>query len=192
MDKRVKRTQELLQAALLELIDEKGYDAVTIQDIVERAEVGRTTFYLHYRSKDDLFFSSHQKEIQHFGLGRFSKAELLADEPSPGLVVMFQYAQTNRRMRALITLSKDGALIMRSARDFLAQHLEDNFREVFDEADSSVPFHLLANYLAGSMMGLMLWWVEQRAPYSAEDIARLYQRMQRAAIREAVDREGQQ
>ncbi|MFN8375405.1 MAG: helix-turn-helix domain-containing protein [Anaerolineae bacterium] len=60
-DRRVDRTRALLQQALMELIREKGYDAVTIQDITDRANVGRATFYLHYPSKDALFLSSHLK-----------------------------------------------------------------------------------------------------------------------------------
>jgi AcrR family transcriptional regulator len=51
-DRRVQRTRELLQKALIELISERGYDAITIQDIVDHANVGRTTFYLHYNSQD--------------------------------------------------------------------------------------------------------------------------------------------
>ncbi len=53
IDRRVQRTRELLQKALIELIGERKYDALTIEDIAHRANVGRTTFYLHYRSKDD-------------------------------------------------------------------------------------------------------------------------------------------
>ena len=52
-DRRVQRTRELLQKALIALISERRYDAITIQDIVDRANVGRTTFYLHYSSKDE-------------------------------------------------------------------------------------------------------------------------------------------
>jgi AcrR family transcriptional regulator len=58
-DRRVQRTREQLQKALIELIGERGYDAITIQEIVDRANLGRTTFYLHYNSKDDLFMSCH-------------------------------------------------------------------------------------------------------------------------------------
>src|SRR5689334_21487919 len=60
MDKRIQRTRELLQKALIELINERGYDAITVQDIVEKANLGRTTFYLHYSSKDELFMSCHE------------------------------------------------------------------------------------------------------------------------------------
>lgn len=54
-DRRVQRTRELLQKSLIDLIGERGYDAITIQDIVDRANVARTIFYVHYSSKDDLF-----------------------------------------------------------------------------------------------------------------------------------------
>src|SRR5262249_35976731 len=57
-DRRSQRTRELLNTALVELMLEKQFDAITVQDILERANVGRSTFYGHYTSKDDLLFNS--------------------------------------------------------------------------------------------------------------------------------------
>ncbi|HEX5941381.1 MAG TPA: helix-turn-helix domain-containing protein, partial [Anaerolineales bacterium] len=68
-NRRVERTRELLQKALIELIAERGYDAITIQDIVDRANIGRTTFYLHYNSKDELFMSCHEASVGKFHIG---------------------------------------------------------------------------------------------------------------------------
>src|SRR5947209_14529730 len=56
-DKRVRRTHERLGSALIELIQEKPIDEVTVQEVLDRASVGRSTFYLHFRDKDDLLFS---------------------------------------------------------------------------------------------------------------------------------------
>src|SRR5215207_10196482 len=56
-DRRVRRTQELLRGALMALIMEKGYDRITVQDILDEADVGRSTFYAHYRDKEDLLLS---------------------------------------------------------------------------------------------------------------------------------------
>src|SRR5215207_8911684 len=56
-DRRVRRTQELLRGALMALIMEKGYDRITVQDILDKADVGRSTFYAHYRDKEDLLLS---------------------------------------------------------------------------------------------------------------------------------------
>jgi AcrR family transcriptional regulator len=60
MDRRVKRTRELLQRSLIELISERDYDSITVQNIVDRANLARTTFYMHYTSKEDLFLSCHE------------------------------------------------------------------------------------------------------------------------------------
>ena len=56
-DRRVQRTQQLLRAALLSLIEEKGFEALTVQQIIDRANVGRATFYAHFDSKEDLLVS---------------------------------------------------------------------------------------------------------------------------------------
>src|SRR5687767_3562998 len=57
-DRRVRRTRRLVQQALVELILEKGYDAVTVTDIIDRADVGRSTFYAHFTDKQDVLFSN--------------------------------------------------------------------------------------------------------------------------------------
>ena len=68
-DRRVQRTRAMLQKALIGLISERGYDAITIQHIVDRANVGRTTFYLHYSSKNELFMSCHEAIVSEFRIG---------------------------------------------------------------------------------------------------------------------------
>ena len=59
-----RRTRHALRHALLELILEKGYDRVTVEEIIERPDVGRSTFSAHYRHKEDLFLSSFEEEIR--------------------------------------------------------------------------------------------------------------------------------
>jgi len=59
-DRRVRRTRQLLRDALMELTLERGYDRVTVQDILDKADVGRSTFYAHYRDKDDLLVSEFE------------------------------------------------------------------------------------------------------------------------------------
>ena len=59
-DRRVGRTRRLMHEALMALIVEKGYETVTVQDILDRADVGRSTFYAHYRDKDELLLSSFE------------------------------------------------------------------------------------------------------------------------------------
>ena len=186
-DRRVQRTRELLQKALIELIRERGYDAVTIQDIVDRANVGRTTFYLHYRSKDELFIGCHEAIVSEFHFGPLcplSREELLSREAPPGMTSAYRHLKDARALLYPIFQGKDGLLILRRIRARSAQEIEASLRGAFAEADSTIPFDLLANYLAGAQIALMQWWLEKRQPHTPEKLAQTLHRFQRAAIRD--------
>ena len=187
-DRRVQRTRELLQKALIELISERGYDAVTIQDIVDRANVGRTTFYLHYNGKDELFMSCHEAMVRQFPIGPLhplSREELLSSEAPPGMTSAYRHLEDARGMLYAIFQGKDSVLIMRRIRDWNAQEIETNLRTAFAETDSTIPLDVLANYLAGAQIALLHWWLEKRQPHTLENLAQTFHRLQRAAIRDA-------
>ncbi len=190
MDRRTKRTRERLQKALIELIGERGYDIITIQDIVDRADVGRTTFYLHYSSKDELFMSCHQAIVTQFHSGPLylhprSREELLSPQAPAEMTATYRHFKDAWGRLDPIFQSKDGALILRQIRDASARTIEANLRAAFAEADSAIPFEVLANYLAGAQLALMQWWLEKRRPHTPETLAHAIHRLQRAAIREA-------
>ena len=188
-DRRVQRTREQLQKALLDLIDERDYDAITIQDIADRANVARTTFYVHYTSKDDLFMSCHTLIVKAFQAGPFShplsREELLSPEPSKGMIALSQHLEVGRARLYPMFQGKDGALILRRIRDLSAQEIKTNLRAAFGDAKSNIPLDLLATYLAGAQMALIQWWLEKRQPHDPEKLAQTLHRLRRAAIRDA-------
>lgn len=187
-DRRVQRTRQLLQKALIELMQECGYDAITIQDIVDRANVGRTTFYLHYHDKDDLFMSCHDAIVSEFAVGSHvprSRADLLSPNAPTGMIAAIEHLETARALLYPILHGKDGHLLLRRIRAGIAQDLEASLRAAFVEAESSIPIDLLATYLAGAQIALVHWWMEKRQPHTPEALAQVLQRVQRAAICDA-------
>lgn len=187
-DRRAQRTRELLRKALIDLIHECRYDAITIQDIVDRANVGRTTFYLHYTGKDDLFMSCHEAIVGEFHCGphrHLSREELLSSEAPPEMTAAYQHLDDARALLYPIFYGKDGLLILRRIRDGNAREIEAGLRAAFGEAGSTIPFDLLANYLAGMRLSTVQWWLEQRRPHTPGNVARMVHRLQRAAIRDA-------
>jgi AcrR family transcriptional regulator len=187
-DRRVQRTRELLQKSLIDLIGEHGYDAITVQEIVDRANVARTTFYVHYNSKDELFMSCHEAIVSDFHFGPrhlLSREALLSPEAPPGMLSAFRHLEEARALMYPIFQGKDGLLILRRIRDGSAQDIEASLRAAFAEADSTIPLDVLANYLAGARIALVQWWLEKRQPYSLENMAQTFHRLQRAAIRDA-------
>jgi AcrR family transcriptional regulator len=180
----------LLQKSLINLIGERGYDAITIQDIVDRANVARTTFYVHYGSKDDLFLSCHEAIVSEFQSGTLyphplTREELLSPETPRGIIWAYQHLEDARSRLYPIFHGKNGPLIMRRIRDWSAQEIEANLRVAFNESDSVIPFDLLATYLAGAQIALIQWWLEKHQPHTAETLAYTFHRLQRAAIRDA-------
>ncbi len=187
-DRRVERTRELLQKALVELIAQRGYDAITVQDIAERANVGRTTFYLHYTGKDELFMSCHEAIVSRLHIGLFhplSRQELLSPETPAGMTSAYRHLEEDRALLYPIFQGRDSQLILRKIRERSARELEANLRAVFREAESAIPLDMLANYLAGAQIALMKWWLEKRRPHTPQALTRALHRLQRAAIREA-------
>src|ERR671911_1971150 len=99
IDRRVRRTQELLRGALMALIMEKGYDRITVQDILDKADIGRSTFYAHYRDKEDLLLAGFED------IRAALAAERAASESGPGgedevlqpLLVVFTHVEGHRQ-----------------------------------------------------------------------------------------------
>ena len=194
-DRQVQRTRELLQKALIELISERAYDAITIQDIVDRANLGRTTFYLHFHSKDEVFVSCHEAIVSRFRIGPLhplSREELLSSNAPLGMTSAYQHLEEARPLLYSVFQGKDSLLILRRIRGRSAREIEANLRAAFPEKDSSIPLDVLANYLAGAQIALLQWWLEKRQPHTLQDLARMFQRLQRAVIRDAFGlREGE-
>lgn len=166
-DRRVERTYNALRDALMALIIEKGYDAISIQDIADRANVARATFYLHFRDKDDLMFRSmqtiYENLVMHQGHG--ATWESWADDADFQHVA--QYADFYTAM-----LSAKGSMgFLTRVRGFLQEMLE---KAINDQLPTDVvprlPVPMIAAFCTGAQIGLIWWWVENRLPVSAEQM----------------------
>jgi AcrR family transcriptional regulator len=187
-DRRVQRTRDLLQKAMIELIKERDYDSITVQEIVDRANIGRSAFYLHFNNKDELFVSCHELVINEFHFGPLyplTREEWLSAEAPHGMTSAYQHLEEVRTMLYPIFQDKNNMLTLRILRDWNAHEIETSLRIAFNEADSTIPLDVLAKYLAGAQIALVQWWLEKRQPHTPERLAQIFYRLQRAAIRDA-------
>jgi len=168
---------------------EQDYDAITIQEIVDRANVGRTAFYLHYGNKDELFLNCHEGMVNEFRFGPFfpfTREELLSPNAPPGMTAAYQHLEDARAMLSPVFQGRDSLLILRRIlRDRSAHAIEANLRAAFAGIDSRIPLDVLAAYLAGAQIELVQWWLEKRQPHTPQSLAQSFHRLQRAAIRDA-------
>lgn len=109
IDPRIERTQEALRGALMALIEERGFDAISVQDITERARLNRATFYLHYRDKQDLLLRTSEAVFDRLveEAGPIDPDNLAFQKPPHQLVVVFQHVANHRDFYRVV-LGKSG------------------------------------------------------------------------------------
>lgn len=171
LDRRIERTITALRDALMALIVEKGYDAISIQDITDRANVARATFYLHFKDKDDLMFSGMKLIYDQLAETINENSENLDDFASPqDFLHVAQYADFYAAM-----LSPRGSMgFLVRVRAYLQEVTEPMLLKLLPAGTTPpVPISLMAAYCAGIQIALIWWWVENRMPIPPEDMGKI-------------------
>jgi len=188
LDRRKQRTRALLREALIALILEKGYDAVTIQHITDRANLGRATFYLHFKGGKDELLLSMMEDIQAEvtqQAGPVSENGLLADGKPPSIYA-FQHAEDNADFYQAMLGGAGLASILTRFRKSSAAQIQAQLEPLFSSNVPTIPPEVIANFVAGALHNLLIWWLENDRPYPAEDMAQLFHRLITTGIQSAL------
>ena len=173
-DLRVRRTRKMIQEALLELTVEKGYAAITVQDIADRAMINRSTFYRHYLDKDDLLikYMDDVTALTSEDDTATEKNGLVEKEAPPGLVKLLKHIQTFSEFYRVM-LSANGHPVV---TDRLRRNAENRYRYALSRPGvtpnaSNTPLDMRLTYVSCAGIGAISWWVENNIPCSAEELA---------------------
>jgi AcrR family transcriptional regulator len=175
-DERAQRTRDRLGSAFVALIHEKPIGDVTVQDVLDRSSVGRSTFYLHFRDKNDLLLS----QLETF-LETMSTALNVRKEVSHRVVPvaeMFAHIENQRELYRI--LADAGRLndFFELAQGYFARGIEHRLRE--SKRLPKIPQAELAaraSALAGSLLSLLRWWLDRGAKEPPGEMDELYHRM---------------
>ena len=171
-DRRVKRTQNLLAKALIALTLEKGYDAITIRDITQRADVGYATFFRHYHDKDELLQDVLEvvlEELMHV----FFASSYQGDPAVDGLL-LFRYVQQHSEVIRVLLSSRGSSSLIQRVIEAVSQDVLS--RQSLIE-DGVVPIEVAAYHLITSSITLVQWWLEHDMPYTTERMGEIYQEL---------------
>jgi AcrR family transcriptional regulator len=175
-DQRVRRTRDRLGDALVELLVEKPFDDITVQDVLERAGVSRSTFYSHFRDKNDLFLSDADEFFEGLAtaLSRFGdKSERVA----PVQELFAHIAEVRPFYNALV---ESGRIhdIWELGREHFARGIEQRLAEM--PKASGLPANrrgAVAHGLAGTLVSLISWWVQHGMKESPQEMDKLFHRL---------------
>ena len=182
-DRRTQRTKHQLGRALVELVQEKRFDDITVQEVIDRAEVGRSTFYTHFRDKEDLFQQDWEKFLdflaQQIDWDKAGKGSFM---PVTFLFSHLQEAQTF--YRGLVRSRKTDA-VMKSGTEYLSRQIEMALTARIKH-QPAIPIPVLANYLANELFALLKWWLDQRMPYPPERMDEIFHNLVNPSLRLAL------
>jgi len=175
-DQRIRRTHERLGSALVDLIQEKPIDDVTVQEVLDRASVGRSTFYLHFRDKNDLLLSQLEKFLE-----MMSTALSIRKEESHRVVPVSElFAHIGNQKKLYRALADSGRLndFFDLAQGYFSRGIEQRVRE--SKRLPKLPQRELAARafaLAGSLLSLLRWWLDRGAKEPPGYMDDLFHRM---------------
>jgi AcrR family transcriptional regulator len=174
-DRRTKKTRQVLRGALLMLLKEKRYEDISVQDIIERADVARSTFYVHYVDKDDLLTGSH-------GVFAENLEHDLSAHPNRhpemfSTLAWFYHMQAQREI--LKVIAKDSALdlAMKTLRGIIYRSVEAGMKSHNFAVSTSVPPSLVADYLTDTLMTVIKWWFKDGMKHTPEQMDEIFQRL---------------
>ena len=181
-DRRVRRTRELLRGALLSLIIEKGYERVTVQDILDRADVGRSTFYAHYRDKEELLLSGFDESFAAFAATTEGTTDFLAPAR-----VLFEHAEGHRELWKALVGKQGAEMVVRYLREHLNELIEPHLKaHVPTWNGDELRLTAAVVFTVNSLIGTLSWWTEHDVPYTAEEIFTLYKRLTTQGVKRSL------
>ena len=178
VDRRIQRTRQLLDDALIELILEKGYDKITVQNIADQANVGRSTFYAHCLDKDDLMEKSVNLMMEEFGSHFLPSNDGDAQEVMIPSLALFRHTQTHPQLYKAMLGGGAIEIVIKAIRDGLIDHARAYFeKEERAGKRLGVPMEILTTHLAGSLLTLLTWWLENEMPYPPEQMNEMFKQL---------------
>jgi AcrR family transcriptional regulator len=189
-DRRIQRTRALLLSALLALIVERGYEDVTVQDIVDRANVGRSTFYKHFLDKRELLLTgiAGLQELLMQQAAEPASSAAVSERLLPFSLRLFQHVEGNIRFCRALLGPHSGAIVERRIQQILAALTKEELAAcVPSGVVPAVSLDVVVQYTVSAFLGLLRWWMEQPTPCSAEEIDRQFRALSIPAISAALE-----
>jgi AcrR family transcriptional regulator len=172
-DRRIQKTQRLLHEALFSLIHEKSYNAIVVKEILDRANVGRSTFYTHFRNKDELLVSGIHDLLRSVQSAGRPPSATRYERMLWFSLPIFEHISHYRRAREARIGTRGRAIMHEHLQHVLADLMAEDVRKEFQrrrEKVGQVPPELFVQYVASTFILVLHWWVDRGSPLSPKEV----------------------
>lgn len=179
MDRRQQKTRTAIFEALSSLLAEKSYNRISVQEIIDRANIGRSTFYAHFETKDallhelcsNLFHHVFSESLITEGTHDFSWAK---NDPCAAVTHILYHLRDSKQDIAGILRCESGELFLQFFRQYVNDLLIGQMLDGVDLARLSVPYEFLVNHISGSFVNMIQWWIGCGMKQSPEELAQYF------------------
>ena len=175
-DQRVRRTRDRLGDAIMALLVEKPFDDITVQDVLDRAEVSRSTFYTHFRDKNDLFLSDAEEFFERMATSLTRHGD--RSERVAPVQELFAHIRDVRPFYNALIASGRKQILLELGQEHFARGIEDRFKEM--SRARTIPSRrrsAMAHGLAGNLFSLLAWWIQHDMISSPEEMDKLFHQL---------------
>lgn len=159
------------------LMQEKRYDDITVQDIIDRANVGRSTFYAHYQDKEDLMTSGLMQLMQFMG-GLVSVPSKTGETRLFPTQELYEHVQEHQNLFKGMVRGRGLELFFEKGQDYWNQKLTADLQARIPQGSQpAVPIAVLAEFLAGTFVTILRWWLDNKMPYSPQEMDEMMQKL---------------
>lgn len=179
MDRRQQKTRTAIFSAFTSLLAEKSYSKITVQEIIDAANVGRTTFYAHFETKDDLLKELCEELFGHIigsAMDCTHTHGLYSDGSAPESVFchLLQHLQKNDKNIIALLSCESSEMFLRFFKDSLNELVRSQFINQNRKANTDIPEDFLINHISGSFAEMVLWWIKGHRKQTPEDLDRYF------------------
>ncbi|MPQ27433.1 TetR/AcrR family transcriptional regulator [Bacillus paralicheniformis] len=168
MDRRILKTRKAILEAFVELLGEKNFEKISINEIAERANVNRGTVYLHYTDKYDLLEQCIDTYLKQLNEKCLPEGNGLLLDSRDTLLLTIQYLERNADIYLLLLTSKGTSTFRSRLMAVMIRGIEEQL-EIYG-VDPGVNREIMVQFLASAAIGLLEWWIVRSMPYPAEEM----------------------
>lgn len=175
MDRRQKKTRAAIFKAFSALLSEKNYGRITVQEIIDEADVGRTTFYAHFETKDELLKALCEELFGHIidsaldcthTHGLYSNGNV----PESVFCHLLQHLQENDNNILGLLSCESSEIFLRYFKDSLNELIRMQFVNQNRQKNTNIPQDFLINHISGSFVEMVLWWIKGHMKQKPEEL----------------------
>lgn len=178
MDRRQQKTRQAIFQALSGLLTEKRFHQITVEEIAQRANIGRSTFYAHFKTKEELLAQMCREIFSHVLAPRLEGEDThdfsLERDPYALVTHLLYHIRDKRRDLAAIIAGGQGEGFWGPFQQWVAGPLLEWMLEGRDKETLAIPYSFLAGHIANSLIYLIRWWMEQGMTATPEEMAAIF------------------